>query len=853
MTVTSTEKPRKQYTGNDSTVAFPITFPYADDGDIVVENVTNGVSVTWILNGTGDDGYTIASDTVTANTAPASLTYLVLSRSTDQTQETDLRQNRRFNADTEEDMFDKQTYVAQELQEQSDRSLKLTAANADGIDTELPPPSANSPIGWDAAGTGLKNFSSTIVYAANWDTIQNYTDLADAVSTIGATPTTLLIDTADTIDANIIIPSTLDLFFVRGGVLSDDANNADLTINGQVIAAPGQQIFDWGNGTGSITSTNSVGGSIDTVLLLWFGVDNNGSGDTTTTYKQARDLAIECAARELFWPTGKYIIDNLSKDLADDDFSTTDGMAFVGQAAPVDGNDKSRTTVTLTTETWLRSEGFRIENIFFAGNQSGTADPNVLNNGFLVYTKAIFKKNRFDRFNTAVILSGTHPSVGVKSPAFTDFDDCTFRYNKIALSIPSTAVGLYRFNRTSFTLNSIEYSGGDFGKALSVVSGVNIIFNQCHFELNGRTTAGTYAEDDYGGYQTGGKITSIGSYYEQHVHNMTNGSFNSYGDFFAASARIHGTRMSLIDIPFTEDSKSSGNLISPQPNTIQNINDLGTGNSLAGVYEDHVGYLDRYESTSSAAAAKRLVWRRKDLQIPITERTFILVKVPYHFENTSVNLEAGFPNVSVTLTADDGSGPVTSTDYTSGNGDDGSYIGQIDGVGEYGVITAFYAIANFFGFSSDYPFKLEEINVNLNFGTSGADFSADNLMVSVGQPSVEIFAKGFEGIKQDLGWRYDYDSTALQRYMVPAENTAIMGMDVIGVETNEGVVRRIFFASAMPSSGTYRQGDIVKNTGGTIDGNNMVLTGWYRLTTGSAHVAGTDWSLMYVSHVSPAT
>jgi hypothetical protein len=55
-----------------------------------------------------------------------------------------------------------------------------------------------------------------------------------------------------------------------------------------------------------------------------------------------------------------------------------------------------------------------------------------------------------------------------------------------------------------------------------------------------------------------------------------------------------------------------------------------------------------------------------------------------------------------------------------------------------------------------------------------------------------------------------------------------------------------------PSSGTWKQGDKVWRDDAAMDGNSMILLGWIRLTTGSGHVAGTDWAGMRVSDVSPA-
>ena len=50
----------------------------------------------------------------------------------------------------------------------------------------------------------------------------------------------------------------------------------------------------------------------------------------------------------------------------------------------------------------------------------------------------------------------------------------------------------------------------------------------------------------------------------------------------------------------------------------------------------------------------------------------------------------------------------------------------------------------------------------------------------------------------------------------------------------------------------YPKGWFVKNNNPTLDANGMTISGWIRLTTGTGHVAGVDWSVARVSNVSPA-
>ena len=65
----------------------------------------------------------------------------------------------------------------------------------------------------------------------------------------------------------------------------------------------------------------------------------------------------------------------------------------------------------------------------------------------------------------------------------------------------------------------------------------------------------------------------------------------------------------------------------------------------------------------------------------------------------------------------------------------------------------------------------------------------------------------------------------------------------IGVDSvpyQMGNTGRMFFASSMPSSGSFIQGDYVTNNAPSISANSVVV-GWLRITTGSNHVLNTDW------------
>ena len=56
------------------------------------------------------------------------------------------------------------------------------------------------------------------------------------------------------------------------------------------------------------------------------------------------------------------------------------------------------------------------------------------------------------------------------------------------------------------------------------------------------------------------------------------------------------------------------------------------------------------------------------------------------------------------------------------------------------------------------------------------------------------------------------------------------------------------FATAMPGTGYWKQGDFVENVAPAVSGNRVIL-GWSRLTTQSTNVAGTDWVPAYAATV----
>ena len=130
----STTTIKNSYSGNNTNLDFTYTFKITDDDDIQVivrdaagNETVKAKTTNYTVSGVGNAGGGTIS--FLAGQAPAATETIVLRRSTPQTQGMDLIENDPLPADTLEDAHDKIISIAQELQEQVDRSIKLSRTN----------------------------------------------------------------------------------------------------------------------------------------------------------------------------------------------------------------------------------------------------------------------------------------------------------------------------------------------------------------------------------------------------------------------------------------------------------------------------------------------------------------------------------------------------------------------------------------------------------------------------------------------------------------------------------------------------------------------------------------------------
>ena len=134
MSVSSTTT-KNSYSGNGSTTAFAYAFKIFADADLEViirasagTETTKTLTTHYTVSGAGNDsGGTV---TFTTGNTPASGETVVIRRKLTLTQGTDYVENDPFPANSHEDGLDRLTFIAQGIQEELDRSFKVSKTNS---------------------------------------------------------------------------------------------------------------------------------------------------------------------------------------------------------------------------------------------------------------------------------------------------------------------------------------------------------------------------------------------------------------------------------------------------------------------------------------------------------------------------------------------------------------------------------------------------------------------------------------------------------------------------------------------------------------------------------------------------
>ena len=174
MTVSTTTS-KVSYSGNGSTTAFAYTFKVFDEDDltVILRDDTTGtetvqtITTHYTVSGVGNTG----GGNVTFGTPPATGKTVVIRRESSQTQDTDYTPNDPFPAEAHEDALDKLTFIAQEVQEELDRAIKISRTNT-MTSTEFTVGAsarANKILAFDSAGE-IAVTQEIGTFVGNWST-----------------------------------------------------------------------------------------------------------------------------------------------------------------------------------------------------------------------------------------------------------------------------------------------------------------------------------------------------------------------------------------------------------------------------------------------------------------------------------------------------------------------------------------------------------------------------------------------------------------------------------------------------------------------------------------------------------
>lgn len=160
----STTTTRVTYNGDGSTVAFAVPFIFFDQDELeVIEKVTATrveTSKTLTTHYTVSGGNGAAGTVIAVVAPPASVTWTIR-RDTHRTQLTDYTPNDPFPAETHERALDRLQAQMQEIGDDVNRAVKLSAATALGALKPLPDPLAGQFLRGNAASDGFENASIT--------------------------------------------------------------------------------------------------------------------------------------------------------------------------------------------------------------------------------------------------------------------------------------------------------------------------------------------------------------------------------------------------------------------------------------------------------------------------------------------------------------------------------------------------------------------------------------------------------------------------------------------------------------------------------------------------------------------
>jgi hypothetical protein len=557
MTITAQTSKTGPYNGNGTTTVFSYTFEVQDEAHLVVTLAdASGVETVQVLNtdytvsGVGNPG----GGQITMTTAPAASYTLTISRNVPITQEVDLENRRSVAPEVLEDAYDKLTQIAQDLNEQVGRSLKISVTESGTPNTSLQGdvvPGSFLGFGIDGNFSVLTPPSGTFISAgASLIAVDAFTGDGTTVDfTMGGIPagagnvfvfldgvmqdavnysvsgTTLTFSTAPPLNTNIEVRR------FQSVSLSPGATTADL-----VTYSPA--------GSGAVNTT--VEAKLrQYVSVKDFGAVGDGVTDDTAAIQAAIDYGV-LQSNVVFMPSGNYLV----TDTLDIPMYTQIKGEHHHQNSVSYGVQPKGTKITFaptTAKTLFQASGpkllggfyrssYLIEGLYLSGNSTDASGNSVYALDIDSITYSSFRDLAIDGFRTGIrvyaSINNRFEHVHIANAyiqnvlydggtSTTDvWDQCTFHYAPIGLNFSGVTIGC-RFTECLF--EGLE----DYGVNIAKES-FGHMFSNCYAEdvpstanangamfrvgHDGTTLTVSNALTVIGGYYGGRNAGAIGSF-----------------------------------------------------------------------------------------------------------------------------------------------------------------------------------------------------------------------------------------------------------------------------------------------------------------------------------------------------
>jgi len=328
------------YSGNGTQTVFPYTFKINAEADIqVIIRASNGtetvktLTTDYSVSGVGS----ASGGNVTMVTAPTATETIVIRRETSQTQTVDLVENDPFTAETVEGAFDKSIAVSQELQEEVDRSIKLSRTNT-MTSTEFTVDAAtraNKILAFDANGE-IAVTQELGTYKGNWAASTSYS-ARDIVK--------------DTSNNNIYISNTAHTSS-GSQPLSSNTDSAKWDLLVDAASATSSASAAATSATNAANSASAAATSASNASTS----ESNAATSATTATTQATNASNSASAAQTAQAAAEAALDNFDDRFlgakATDPTLDNDGNALQDGALYFDTTNDIMKVYDLTNTTW---------------------------------------------------------------------------------------------------------------------------------------------------------------------------------------------------------------------------------------------------------------------------------------------------------------------------------------------------------------------------------------------------------------------------------------------------------------------------------------------------------------------